>query len=144
MNAISFRQKCYKCKQSTNALVNINYSITLSHDNRDYNINIDKLAAIQCASCFNVVLPDSSMDIIYDDLRRQTGLLMPEEIKQHREALGYTTKQLGDMFDVGQGTVERWESGGQFHLRTMDAYLRAFFAVPELRKYLEKLHGIQL
>lgn len=62
--------------------------------------------------------------------------MSPEEIKQKREQLGLMQKHVAEALKISPSTLSRWESGSQIPQLAMDNYLRMFFDLPEVRKYL--------
>jgi len=62
--------------------------------------------------------------------RRAAGLPAPEEIRQGREKLALTQKQLANLLGVGEGTVSRWGTGARIQQRAMDRFLRVCRASP--------------
>ena len=81
-------------------------------------------------------LDDEANQRIPEALRREIGLLPPEEIRQQRERLGLTQKELARHLDLAESTLSRWETGAQIQERCLDRLLRLFFELPEVRKHL--------
>ena len=50
-------------------------------------------------------------NIIADAYRKKVGLLTGEEIKEQREKLGLTQKELAKGAGVGVASIKRWENG---------------------------------
>jgi putative zinc finger/helix-turn-helix YgiT family protein len=111
----------------------------VEHDGRSYHIAIPKLKVLKCASCGALVLDDEANAQVSDALRREAGLLMPGEIRQQREALGLTQKQLANYLQVGESTLSRWETGAQIQQRSLDRFLRIFFSIPQARALLGEM-----
>jgi putative zinc finger/helix-turn-helix YgiT family protein len=128
--------KCRNCGEVKVCPVILDYSTEMDHDGRTYHLNIPKLELSECEVCKNQTVPDASFERIVDALRLEAKLLTPAKIKGKRKRLGLTQEQLADCLGVAKETVCRWETGGQIQQRAMDKLLRAFFDVPQLRKYL--------
>ncbi len=87
-------------------------------------------------ACQELVLPHDSRSRVYAQLRREAGLLSPEEIRDQRKTLGLTQEEFANHLGVAKETVSRWETGGQIQQRGYDKLLRVYFDVPAARYYL--------
>lgn len=56
---------------------------------------------------------------------RHMGLLSPAELKELRESLGATQKELSELLQLGEKTWTRWESGRERPSRSMNVLLCA-------------------
>jgi len=83
-----------------------------------------------------MVLDDDANDQITDALRRQVGLLTPEQIRKNRESLGLVQREIASILGVGESTVSRWETGTQIQQRSLDKLMRLYFAFPDVRLVL--------
>jgi putative zinc finger/helix-turn-helix YgiT family protein len=108
----------------------------MEHDGTAYEITVPTLEVLDCQACQNRKLPDESFEKVLQALYEKAGLLTPSEIRNKRESLGLTQKQLATFMTVPDSTVSRWETGGQIQQRAMDKLLRVFFDLPEVRAYL--------
>ena len=64
-------------------------------------------------------------EIIDNTKARLIGLLLPEQFKELRQKYGYTQKQMGELFQVGEKSWTRWESGKQRPSRSLNVLIRA-------------------
>ena len=128
-------RKCSNCGQRTMRLVQDRYVTEVKHDGHPYRIDLPDLPYYKCAECESVVLPDEANAAIGRQLRIVAGLLLPEEIRRGRTALGLRQKELADILGIAEATVCRWETGAQIQQTGYDRALRAFFNVPEMRSY---------
>jgi DNA-binding transcriptional regulator YiaG len=125
------------CRQRTVRRTTLeHYSISVDHDGRSYDLVVDDLEVLQCENCGTMVLEDSANKRISDALRREVGLLLPDEILANRNRLGLTQKQLAAYLRIAESTLCRWETGGQIQQRAMDGLLRVFFQSAEARAIL--------
>jgi putative zinc finger/helix-turn-helix YgiT family protein len=108
----------------------------VEHDGRAYHVELPALEVLRCGHCGAVVLDDAANEKISEAFRREAGLLTPGEIRQQREALQLTQKQLARLLQVAEATLSRWETGGQIQQRAMDLLLRLFFASADVRRRL--------
>ena len=99
-------------------------------------MSLPALRVHECSSCGSVTLDDDANRKVSDALRTAAGLLTPTQIRDGREALGLSQKQLADYLKVGEHTLARWEKGVQIQQLAHDMLLRAFFDLPSLREYL--------
>jgi putative zinc finger/helix-turn-helix YgiT family protein len=128
--------KCGTCYQRGLFPATIPYTTERQYDGQVYTIPFPALDVLKCQNCGAIVLNDEACNRITEALQRAAGILMPEEIRHHREALGLTQKQLADCVHAHEETVARWERGGQIQNRPMDILLRLFFKLPEVRREL--------
>jgi putative zinc finger/helix-turn-helix YgiT family protein len=119
----------------------VDYAAEMEHDGRSYSFVVPQLEVLECENCRARTLPDAAFERVTAALRAKAELLTPAEIRQKREALKLTQKQLAAFLKVAESTVSRWETGGQIQQRAMDLLLRGFFEVPEVRRYYGLLAG---
>ena len=132
-----FPRKCVTCREvAVEPAVLPSYTVPMEHDGTVYDVTVPDLHTPRCANCGEVMLDDDAIDRLYHALREAAGLLMPEAIRAGRESLGLTQAQMASLLQAGPATVDRWETGGQIQQRAMDLLLRAFFQVPEFRRFL--------
>jgi DNA-binding transcriptional regulator YiaG len=133
----SFPWRCGKCRErAVNPVTLPNYSADLDHDGRKYHVVLVDFDVAQCEECGTIVLDDVANRRLNDALRTEAGLLQPSEIRAKREALDLTQKLLAGYLRIAEATLSRWETGAQIQQRSMDAFLRTFFEVPEARRFL--------
>jgi len=112
------------------------YEAEIDHDGRTYTVALPDLSVLRCEQCGAVVLDDAADMRISQALRRQAGLLTPEEIREQREALGLTQKQLAGQLGIADATLSRWETSAQIQQRSLDRFLRVLFSFPSVRAVL--------
>jgi putative zinc finger/helix-turn-helix YgiT family protein len=131
-----FPWKCGTCRQRALSPATMPYTTEVEHDGRVYTISIPALDVLRCTNCGAIVLDDAANEAISSAFRAEAHLLTPAQIRQGREGLGLSQKQLAGYLDIAVSTLSRWETGAQIQQRAMDKLLRAFFDVPEFREYL--------
>jgi putative zinc finger/helix-turn-helix YgiT family protein len=144
MTERAFSKKCGKCRQRAVALATVPYTIQVDHDGRKYEVTLPDLVVPRCGNCGTIAFDEEADRQISAAFRKQAGLLSPEQIRQHRLALGLTQQELADLLDVGVSTLSRWETGAQVQQRSLDRFLRATFLLPELRRALADGEALQL
>jgi putative zinc finger/helix-turn-helix YgiT family protein len=132
----AFAKKCGHCGQRAVELAVVPYTAEIDHDGRKYTITIPDLSVPRCGQCGTIALDEEANRRISAALRQEVGLLAPEQIRAHRVALGLTQQALADQLGVAVATLSRWETGAQIQQRSLDRFLRAFFALPQLRQAL--------
>src|SRR5258708_30116776 len=135
------QQKCPTCREGTRKLVTADHTSEMEHDGRAYPISVRGIEMFICDRCGAKLLTDAARDRLEHELRRQAGLLQPAEIEAKRKALKLSQKDFAHFLGVASATVSRWETGAQIQQRVMNDFMKAFFEVPELRRYLKRLRG---
>ena len=138
----AYSPKCSTCRQRTMALSSMPYSVKINLDGREYEVDIPSLIVPMCSNCKAFVLDDEANNDIDRAFRQHASLLTPEEIRSGREKLGLNQQAFAQCFGIAVSTLSRWETGSQIQQRFHDGILRAFFAMPDLRTFLAKLHGV--
>ena len=133
---LPFPWPCSKCRQQTVEQIVSPYSADIAYDGRTYTVEVPQLHAPRCTNCGAMILDDQANDQITDALRRQLGLLAPEQIRKNRESLGLKQRDFAALLGVGESTISRWETGAQIQQRSLDRLMRICFAFPEARDAL--------
>ncbi len=135
-------RKCMSCRERSVSPTTLpTYSAELEHDGRKYSVTVNDFRVLQCQRCGAIVLDDSANETLSRALRREAGLLGPEEIHANREKHRLTQKQLASYLRISESTLSRWETGAQIQQRAMDALLRVFFDSSEARSILAGSSG---
>ena len=64
---------------------------------------------------------------IEDTKARHIGLLLPAQLKKLRQRHGYSQQQMGELFQVGEKSWTRWESGKHRPSRSINLLIRALY-----------------
>ena len=128
-----FPRKCTICRERAVHPVTTAYTAEMGHDGRTYTVTLPDLDILHCERCGALVLTDVAYTRLSEALRRLAGLLHPAEIRRQREALGLTLEGLANRLGVAEATLARWESGDQLPPRSLDRFLRVFFAFENVR-----------
>jgi putative zinc finger/helix-turn-helix YgiT family protein len=137
-----FPWKCGNCRERAVNLATVAYTVEEDHDGRTYTVTVPDLQTPRCDRCGELVLDDAANRQISAALRQQLGLLTPQEIRQGREALGLTQRQMANQLGIAEATLSRWETGGQIQQRALDRLLRLFFTFAEVREALADEGGL--
>lgn len=128
MTTRTYPKRCGKCGQQHMELANVPFATTIEHDGRACRVEIPALTVPRCAHCGAISIDDEADQHISATFRREARLLTPEEIRNSREQLGLTQKELATLLGVGEATVSRWETGAQIQQRAINRFLRLCFA----------------
>jgi DNA-binding transcriptional regulator YiaG len=72
---------------------------------------------------------------------RLIGLLSPAQMKELRERFDYSQREMGELFQVGEKSWTRWETGKQRPSRSMNLLIRALYDGEISINYLLKRAG---
>lgn len=86
---------------------------------------------LHCGSCGEDILSPGLEASIEAERRRRLGLLTPTEIRDVREMLRLSIRDLSELLGVGQQTYERWENGRSLPTPTGNTLLRQMAKDPE-------------
>jgi len=72
---------------------------------------------------------------------RRIGLLLPAQLKELRERYNYSQKEMGELFQIGEKSWTRWESGKHRPSRVINLTIRALYDGEISINYLLKRAG---
>ncbi|MGO9001936.1 MAG: helix-turn-helix domain-containing protein [Limisphaerales bacterium] len=87
------------------------------------------------------LLTPEAHQIIEDTKARRIGLLLPAQLKELRDRYDYTQKEMGELFQVGEKSWTRWESGRHRPSRSINLLIRALYEGQISINYLLKRAG---
>jgi DNA-binding transcriptional regulator YiaG len=117
-------------------MVRMSYRCEIYHDDRLYTVEVLDLETPRCEKCGAIVMIDAANRRISDALRRQIGLLLPEEIRQRREALELSPEELAQRLGIAAIDLAAWEAGDRLQPRSVNHLLDLFFTFPNVRRHL--------
>jgi putative zinc finger/helix-turn-helix YgiT family protein len=132
----AFPWKCPECGKKEVRPVVVRHTSQIRHDGRAYIVEIPKFRVPRCQACGEFVFDNDADEQIAAALRQQLGLLSVEQIRNCREQLGQSQRELAEHLGVAMETISRWENGALTQTRAMDRYLRVYFGVPAARAAL--------
>src|SRR5438094_9132850 len=105
-----FPWKCGHCRQRAVQAATVPYTTEAEYDGRTYTVTVPELKVPRCQNCGELVLDTAANRQITAALRQQLGLLTPEQIRENRESLGLTQRQLASHLGIAEATVSRWQT----------------------------------
>ena len=87
------------------------------------------------------ILTPEAHEIIDNTKARHMGLLLPYQFRELRERHGYSQNQMGELFQVGEKSWTRWESGKHRPSRSINLMIRALYDGAISIDYLLKRAG---
>ena len=129
---------CFECKEKTIYPLETDYTSSVKHDGRSYEIHIPDLVIPTCRKCGERMITSEVDDKIIAALRVEIGLLTPEEIREGRNKLELSQQRLAEELGIAKETISRWETGALIQSRAMDNLLRLFFESADCRALLER------
>jgi DNA-binding XRE family transcriptional regulator len=87
------------------------------------------------------LLTPEAHQMIEDTKARHIGLLLPAQLKELRERYGYTQKEMGELFQAGEKSWTRWESGKHRPSRSINLLICALYEGEISINYLLKRAG---
>src|ERR1035437_2537939 len=73
------------------------------------------------------LLTPEAHQMIEETKARRIGLLLPPQPKKFGERYEYTQKEMGELFQVGEKSWTRWESGNHRPSRSINLIIRALY-----------------
>lgn len=87
------------------------------------------------------LLTAEAHQMIEDTKARHMGLLLPGQLKELRERYGYTQREMGELFQAGDKSWTRWESGKHRPSRVINLLICALYEGEISINYLLKRAG---
>ena len=94
------------------------------------------------AKCLQLDVSNAEAHKILEDTKaRRMGLLLPEQFHELRERCESTQKEMGEIFQVGEKSWTRWETGKHRPSRSISLLVRALYDGELSVNYLLKRAG---
>lgn len=90
------------------------------------------------------VLTEEAHEMIDRRKAIEMGLLSPDQLRELREKHGLNQKQMGTLFQVGEKSWSRWESGKHRPTRSINLLIRALYDGELSIDYLRKRAGLSV
>jgi transcriptional regulator with XRE-family HTH domain len=133
-----YPRRCAECGEVTVQRAVIPYDAQVKHDGKLHEFHIAKLPVDQCTSCSEVYFTNITADAKARALRQHLGLLQPDEIRELLSRHRLTQRKLAEHLRVAEESVSRWINGQSIQSRALDAFMRVYFAIPQVREMLAR------
>ena len=90
------------------------------------------------------VLTEEAHEMIDKRKAQELGLLSPAQLRELRERHRQNQKQMGALFQVGEKSWSRWESGKHRPTRSINLLIRALYDGEISINYLRKKAGMEV
>lgn len=87
------------------------------------------------------LLTPEAHQVIENTKARRIGLLLPDQLMELRQQYNYTQKEMGELFQVGEKSWTRWETGKHRPSRSINLLIRALYEGEISVNYLLKRAG---
>jgi len=117
----------------------------------EFEILIPNLEGTAVAERVNVIVPlrwddelnewlltPEAHEIIENTKARRMGLLLPAQLRELRERFDCTQKEMGELFQVGEKSWTRWETGKHRPSRSINLLIRALYEGEVSMHYLDR------
>ncbi|HEV7590596.1 MAG TPA: type II TA system antitoxin MqsA family protein [Longimicrobium sp.] len=132
--------KCYLCG-NTARLVQERREVPMGA--RRVTIDDEFYRCAKCGETFTVgAMGDETLRRAAAAVRREDGLLTPQEIRELRAIYGLSQANLEKLINSGEKTVVRWERGTVAQNATADTLLRVLRDHPEVVAKLAEQRGV--
>ena len=131
-----FPWQCHHCGKKQVVMTTIDYAAEARHDGRLHAFTVANLEIPVCQACGEKVFTDEVDRQINNALRSHLGLLTPSQIRDALGRLNMSQKEAAARLGIAEATLSRWLNETQIQCRSMDNFLRIFFAFPQVRAAL--------
>jgi putative zinc finger/helix-turn-helix YgiT family protein len=135
----TFPRTCLACRAKEVNPAVVDRTVEMKYDGTMHTVSVSAVPMEKCGACGEETFGLESEAVVHAALRRQLGLLSPEEIRSCRTELGLTQSQLAASLGMAAESISRWESGTVLQSKATDRHLRGYFGVPQLRELYERL-----
>lgn len=142
---VEHRTDLETCPVCNGALEAVHQEVDIRIGTRSVSVPVDHQVCTDCGEAyFTPEAADAAQRQAASAVRREEGLLQPEEIRRLRTRLKLSQTQFEILLGVGPKTVVRWERGYVFQNAATDTLLRILTNVPDAVSFLTKLKAPQL
>lgn len=131
-----FPWRCRQCGKQEVILATTEYQAEVRHDGRLHTFTMPNLELPVCQDCGARVFTEAVDAQVNNALRAHLKLLTPAQIREGINRVGLSQKEIASRLGIAEATLSRWLNETQIQSRAMDNFLRAYFALPQLRAVL--------
>ena len=130
--------KCSACGQKAVQAAVVAHSETMLYGTERHEVSVPDLPVSQCTNCGTVLFDNRADELMGRALRRQLGLLQPDEIRAYRRSLKLKLRDLSVRLRYTIESLSRWENGWRIQSRRVNEQLVAYFTQPGYRRQLDQ------
>ena len=136
-----YPRRCVECGTLAVEQAVIPYDARMKHDGKLHQFHIPQLPVDRCSECGEVFFTNATTESKSHALRQQLGLLQPDEIRAFLNQHGLTQRKFAEHLRVAEESVSRWLNGLSIQSRSLDAFMRVYFSIPQVREMLSQEGG---
>ena len=133
-----FPWRCHHCGKDEVVMTTTEYAAEARHDGRLYRFIVPNLEIPACRDCGEKAFTEEVDQQINNALRLHLGLFSPVEMRNALDRLNLPQKKVADCLGLAEATLSRWLNEMQIQSKSMDRFLRVYFAFPQVRAALSK------
>ena len=131
-----FPWRCNHCGKNAVDMATITYRAEVRHDGRLYAFTIPSLRIPACCECGEKVFTEEVDRQVKEALRLHLEVFTPSRIRDALDRIGLSQKEVAQRLGIAEATLSRWLNETQIQAKSLDRYLRVFFAFPQVREAL--------
>lgn len=128
--------RCPEC-QGVVELAHFSYTAKVKHSGRLHEVQVERLHAPKCSDCGEIFFTTDVEAQIISELRRELGLLQPEDILRGITATEIAQQRsLAELTGIAAETISRFVNGSVIQSRALDTLLRVVLEFRSVRDAL--------
>ena len=128
--------RCPEC-QGVVELAHFSYTAKVKHSGRLHEVQVERLHAPKCSDCGEIFFTTDVEAQITSELRRELGLLQPEDILRGITATEIAQQRsLAELTGIAAETISRFVNGSVIQSRALDTLLRVVLGFRSVRNAL--------
>ena len=131
-----FPWRCNHCGEKAVEMTTIEYEAEVRHDGRLYAFTVPNLRIPVCRACGEKVFTDDVDRQVNDALRAHLQVFAPSQIRSALDRIGLSQKEAAERLGIAEATLSRWLNETQIQVKSLDRFIRVFFAFPQVRDVL--------
>jgi DNA-binding transcriptional regulator YiaG len=136
--ARAFPWRCHHCGKDAVVMATVEYNAEVRHDGRLHAFTIPALSIPVCNECGEKVFTENVDEQVNDALRLHLNVLTPPQIRDALHRVRLSQKEVAERLGIAEATLSRWLNETQIQAKSLDRFLRVFFAFPQVRAALSE------
>ena len=100
-----FPWRCPECGKKEVRPATVEHTSQIKHDGRLYTVEVPRLLVPQCGACGELVFDNDADEQIAQALREQLGLLSGVQIRNNRDELGLSQREMAEHLGMAVETI---------------------------------------